>query len=245
MAHLTIQRKSASLGKESVIHVIVPNSPVQHPLKVLYLLHGLSDDASCWSRYTSLEFFLKNETTVVVMPDGGRSFYADTAYGERYFTYVSQELPEWIQFLFPVSAQQQDTFIAGLSMGGYGALKTAFTFPERYGGVAAFSAVCDVRKRCQELTPPLAATLGPNPDWAALDLFALAKKSESAPKKPKIYQWCGTSDFLYQENKEFQKYMESLDFDYHFFESEGDHMWRYWNEQIAKAMEYFGLCHLS
>lgn len=244
MAHFTIERKSSALGKESCIHVLAPNAPVEQPLKVLYLLHGLSDDASCWSRYSSVELFVRNESTVVVMPDGGRSFYADTAYGENYFTYLTQELPEWIRFMFPVSEKREDTFIAGLSMGGYGALKTALTYPERYGGVAGFSSVCDVRKRSDELIQ-MTATLGHDPDWDALDLFTLAKKAEKAPQKPKIYQWCGTSDFLYQENKEFQKLMETLDYDYSFFESEGDHMWRCWNEQIQKAMVFFGLCSLS
>lgn len=245
MAHMTITRKSGALGKESSIYILVPNAPAKEPMKVLYLLHGLSDDASCWSRYTSLELVARSENVAVVMPDGGRSFYADTAYGEGYFTYLTKELPEWIRYLLPVSQKREDTFIAGLSMGGYGAFKAALTYPEQYGGAAGFSSVCNIRRHFEDDSLPVRAAFGDTPDWGALDLFELAKKAESKPLKPKIYQWCGTSDFLYQDNKKFQKLMESLNFDYHFFESEGDHMWRYWNEQVVRAMAFFDLCRLS
>ena len=241
MAEMLITRKAGSLGKESGLRVLVPNCIEEAPAKVLYLLHGLSDDQSCWMRYSSLELFARTRNLVVVMPEGGRSFYADLPSGERYFTYLTQELPEWITGLLPVSRKREDTFIAGLSMGGYGALKAALTYPERYGGVAVFSAVCDVRRHFEDGSLPFRAAVGDQPDWDAVDLYRLAERADWAEQKPKIYQWCGFSDFLYQDNLRFRDRMEQLAFDYHFFESEGDHMWQYWNEQIARAMDFFEL----
>lgn len=241
MAHMTVTRKSGALGKETQLHIIVPNGKVEQPLKVLYLLHGLSDDSSCWSRFTCLERYVRYDDPVIVMPDGGRSFYHDTPYGENYFTYITQELPEWIQSVFPVSKKREDTFIAGLSMGGYGALKAALTYPEQYGGVAAFSSVCDVKRHYEDQSLPVKIMFGEQPCWESLDLYELAKKGNLSEQKPKIYQWCGTSDFLYQDNKKFCSFMETLSYDYHFYESEGDHMWNYWNEQVEKAMLFFNL----
>lgn len=241
MAHLTVTRKSGSLGTETNIHIIAPNAGTEKPLKVLYLLHGLSDDSSCWSRYTSLELFVRDQNLLVVMPDGGRSFYHDLTVGGHYFTYLTKELPEWIQFLFSVSKKREDTMIAGFSMGGYGALKTGLTYPEKYGSIAAFSSVSDVRRHYADGSLPVRQVFGEEPDWAALDLFELASKADASSVKPKIYQWCGTSDFLYQDNKKLQRHMESLSFDYHFFEGNGDHQWKYWNEQIERALVFFDL----
>lgn len=241
MAHMTVTRKSGALGKETQLHILAPNGRVEQPLKVLYLLHGLSDDSSCWSRLTSLELFARNGNFLVVMPDGGRSFYHDTPYGENYFTYITKELPDWIRFLFPVSEKREDTFIAGLSMGGYGALKAALTYPEQYGGVAAFSSVCDVKRHYEDNSLPVKVMFGDQPCWDHLDLYELAKRANCAQQKPLIYHWCGTSDFLYQDNLNFRAHMESLSFDYHFYDGEGDHMWKYWNEQVEKAMVFFNL----
>ncbi len=241
MACMNITRKSGFLRKETQLRILVPNGVAKEPMKVLYLLHGLSDDSSCWTRFTGLELFVREEEVVIVMPDGGRSFYNDTPYDENYFQYLTKELPKWIQFMFPVSSNREDTFIAGMSMGGYGALKAALTYPEQYGGVAAISSVCDVRRHYDDASLPVKAAFGDTPDWAALDLFELAKNAESAENKPKIYHWCGTSDFLYQDNKKFQAYMEHLNFDYSFFESDGDHMWKYWNEQVANVLSFFDL----
>ena len=95
------------------------------PPPVLYLLHGLSDDDTIWLRRTSIERYVAPLGLAVVMPQVHRSFYADEAIGGRYWTFLSEELPEWWRRFFRVSRRREDTFVAGLSMGGYGALKWA------------------------------------------------------------------------------------------------------------------------
>src|SRR4051812_23558049 len=96
---------------------------------VLYLLHGLSDDDTIWQRRTSIERYAAPLGLAVVMPQVARSFYTDEAYGGRFWTYVSEELPALVSELFRVSTAREDTFVAGLSMGGYGALKLALRQP--------------------------------------------------------------------------------------------------------------------
>ena len=109
--------------------------------KVLYLLHGLSDDASAWQRYTSIETLAAAYGLVVVMPSVGRSFYIDQPNGQKYFTYLTEELPHYLADVFDLAPRREDTLIAGNSMGGYGAIKAAFCYPERYRAAASFSGV--------------------------------------------------------------------------------------------------------
>ena len=109
--------------------------------KVLYLLHGLSDDASAWQRYTSIETLAAAYGLVVVMPSAGRSFYTDQPNGQNYFTYLTEELPRYLADVFGLAPRREDTFIAGNSMGGYGAFKAAFLHPELYSAAASFSGV--------------------------------------------------------------------------------------------------------
>jgi S-formylglutathione hydrolase FrmB len=93
------------------------------PPPVLYLLHGLTDDDTAWTRYTSIERYAGGLGLAVVMPQAHRSFYADEAYGMRFWEFLSDELPRLTQHFFRVSGRREDTFVAGLSMGGYGAMK--------------------------------------------------------------------------------------------------------------------------
>src|SRR5512136_2225247 len=105
--------------------------------KVLYLLHGLSDDASAWQRYTSIETVANAYGLVVVMPSVGRSFYIDQPNGQLYFTYLMEELPHYLSDVFDLAPRREDAFIVGLSMGGYGAFKAALLHPERFFAAAS------------------------------------------------------------------------------------------------------------
>jgi len=107
--------------------------------KVLYLLHGLSDDASAWGRFTKIELYARKYGLVVVMPSVGRSFYTDQANGQHYFTYLVEELPRYLEEVFGIKPAREKTLIAGLSMGGYGAMKAALLHPEHYFAAGSFS----------------------------------------------------------------------------------------------------------
>ena len=136
MARIQCDFFSAALGTSVTINVLLPQpdpaartAPRRYP--VLWLLHGLLDDHTTWLRQTSLERYVDGLQLAVVMPAGGRSFYTDMAHGYRYWTYVSEELPALARAWFPLSDQREENFVAGLSMGGYGAFKLALRQPER------------------------------------------------------------------------------------------------------------------
>lgn len=111
---------------------------------VLYLLHGLSDDHTIWQRRTSIEKYVNEMNLAVVMPAVDRSFYTDMWHGNRYWTYISEELPNVARFLFPISGAREDNFVAGLSMGGYSAMKLGLTYPDCFAAAASLSGALDV-----------------------------------------------------------------------------------------------------
>ncbi len=140
---------SESLGMCSSAYVILPQttmgqigmtgagSPDSCP--VLYLLHGLSDDHSIWLRRTSIERYAAAYGIAVVMPNGHRSYYSDMSSGLKYFTYISEELPKIMGSFFKFSRKKEDTFVAGLSMGGFGAMKLALNCPDQFAAAGCFS----------------------------------------------------------------------------------------------------------
>ncbi|QZY28381.1 alpha/beta hydrolase [Nocardioides coralli] len=205
MALLTADLFSEALEVGTSITVVLPQSTQtqigvaavdvpDHGWPVLYLLHGLSDDHTAWVRYTSIERYATAAGLAVVMPAAGRSFYADEAHGHRYWTWISAELPQRVGEMFRLSARPGDTYVAGLSMGGYGALKLALTHPERYAGAASLSGAVDVRslterpERRELLTRVFDGTVG-----ADDDIFELLDRADVSTVPP-LYLGCGTEE---------------------------------------------------
>ena len=124
MALLETRFDSEVLALSLGMNIILPEHPTawDEPPAVLYLLHGLTDDHTIWSRRTSIERYASDYPLVIVMPDVYKSFYCDMAHGSDYWKFVSEELPMFINRWFNVSSDPAKTFVAGLSMGGYGAM---------------------------------------------------------------------------------------------------------------------------
>ena len=125
MAFLKCTHYAKTLSMNRDFYAVIPENG-KAPYKTVYLLHGLSDNATCWSRYTSCERYAKANELALIMPDGDRSFYTDMKKGFKYYSYITEELITQCERLFPaLSPKKEDRFIAGLSMGGYGAIKAA------------------------------------------------------------------------------------------------------------------------
>jgi putative tributyrin esterase len=210
-----------------------------HP--TLWLLHGLSDDESTWSRSTSIERYVEPLGLSLVMPNVHRSFYTNMHKGYRYWDFVSQELPEKARGFFPLSSVREDNFVAGLSMGGYGALKLALILPERFAAAASLSGVTDVAQWADEGTEDFELVFGTGEPrrGSAHDLFQLATSLANSDRpKPRLYQCCGTEDSLHAQNLRFRDAIQDLDFDYLYEEGPGDHDWDYWDKAIARVLSW-------
>jgi putative tributyrin esterase len=210
-------------------------------LPVLYLLHGLSDDHTAWCRNTSIERYVEQKELAVVMPAANRSFYTDMKFGYPYGTFISEELPKIVRLFFHVSDRREDTFIAGLSMGGYGALKMALVHPGQYAAAASLSGAVDMAA-VPGLDDSIELELIFKDKYKLAgsddDLFYLARKTCELPVKPKIYQCCGTDDFLYAANIKFRDFMNGLSFDFIYEEEPGTHEWGYWDKKIQKVLAW-------
>lgn len=241
---------SEALGMRTTMGVILPqpvaNQPAK-PFRTLYLLHGHSDDHTAWQRWTSIERYVEGLNMAVIMPNVHRSFYTDMAHGHRYWTFVSEEVPALARSIFPLSAERADNFVAGLSMGGYGAFKMALAHPERFAAAASLSGAVEIRyavneegpDRDEEWLAQMRNIFGPDLKKVAdgpEDLRTLARQAANAPEKPRLYQCCGTEDFLYESNLSFRDFLRGLPFDLTYEEGPGEHNWAFWDRMIQNAL---------
>lgn len=252
MAFLQVQFFSGTLNVASTVNVILPepNQGIgmeaaragQLP-KVLYLLHGYSDDHSIWMRRTSVERYAAAHNLAVIMPAVNHSFYTNEAQGERYWDYISQELPQTMHSFFRLSDRPEDTFAAGLSMGGYGAMKLALTYPERFAAAGSFSGGVDmagtIAGRDDQFKAQMRRVFGDleKLPGSANDLFHLMKTKPD--KAPRLYVSCGTADFLYGQHQRFVPALKTCGWDVTAYEKPGAvHEWGFWDEEIRKFIPW-------
>lgn len=256
MATMEFHFYSKALKRVTAVNVILPEVHKKKPgignpggaYKTLYLLHGLSGDHTNWMRKTSIERYANTYNIAVVMPEVGRSWYTDTACGEKYLTFVAEELPTICRSYFVgMSDKREDNYIAGLSMGGYGAMKIALTHPESFCGCASLSGALDITRKNRDRNLD---------EWRALfgydlqdfdqllgtehDVFALVRKNHAAGLPfPKLYLWCGTEDPLIFNNHWMRDLLQELNIAHTYSESEGDHSWKWWDLHIQDVLEFF------
>ena len=250
MAHLRCDFFSEVLGLSTSMTVVLPQQttaqigmagtarPDGHPL--LYLLHGLSDDDTTWLRRTSVERYVAPLGLAVVMPQVHRSFYSDEVHGSRYWTFLSEELPEVVHSFFRLSTHRADTFVAGLSMGGYGAMKWALRQPERFAAAASLSGSLDIadRQRWRDKPEVMRRIFG-DAEVAGTDADLLALLDRADPAVlPELYVCCGTNDRLIDSNRQFVDRATAAGIDVRSDFDEGDHSWTYWDARIRDVLAW-------
>lgn len=242
-----------SLGMGTSMTVLMPQAaagigmagtedaaPGREDVPVLYLLHGLSDDCTIWERRTSIERYASEKGIAVVMPQVARSFYCDEAVGEAYWTFLSEELPQLLARTFRVSTAREDTFVAGLSMGGFGAFKLALNHPERFAAAASLSGALDLREHSL-------ADAGGHLDRRVWD----GRRIEGTPDDlvglvgaadpdalPALFLDCGTEDFLLQSNRTFLDAAQSAGVEISARLRAGAHTWDFWDTSIQDVLEW-------
>jgi S-formylglutathione hydrolase FrmB len=244
MAFIQCNFSSETLAIGVSMNVLLPDpkpgQPADMKYPTLFLLHGLSDDHTAWMRYTSIERYVRNKQIAVVMPAVNRSFYTDMAGGFPYWTFISQELPAKARAYFPLSDKREDTFAAGLSMGGYGAFKLALRRPDLFAAAASLSGALDINGNKDRWARDFRYIFGEDaPIPPDDDLFLLAEKvAASDGPKPKLYQACGTDDYLYPANRKFLDHSRSLGLDLEYEDGPGGHTWDLWDDNIRRVLEW-------
>ena len=159
MVKIQCHFRAKSLFTPATIHVLLPSffahantvetldevyKDNKFSYKTLFLLHGGVEDAQSWLSYINIEKYADKHNMAVVLPSVGNSFYADLVHGPAYWTFISEELPRFVHSVFPLSDKPEDNFVAGLSMGGYGALKLALNKPNQFNAAASLSGAIDI-----------------------------------------------------------------------------------------------------
>ena len=213
------------------------------PWKTLYLLHGMSDDHTIWQRRTSIERYAAEKGIAVVMPTTHLGWYTDMHLGFNYFTFITEELPVICRAFFPrMSKDRNDTYVAGLSMGGYGALKCGLRAAGTFSKAASLSGAVDIVDVCKTNGGKgLFYDIFGDPDQVKdsfNDLFKAAEDMKNDETRPDVYIWCGTEDFLYKANVKMRDHLTKLGYNLMYEESPGDHQWKYWDEKIQAVLDW-------
>ena len=261
MALLQVNFFSDSLCRQAIFNAVIPigkpkDAPKREkrPFKTLYLFHGLTGNYTDWVTHTRIAYLAEERNLAVIMPSADNSFYVDNEKAfAMYGDYFGRELVEITREMFPLSDKREDTFVAGLSMGGYGAIRTGLKYNKTFGAIAALSSalITDEAVTSTNNTPTI---IGRRSYFESVfgDLDKLTG-SDNDPKGlvtslknssadiPAIYMCCGTEDFLLENNRDFHNFLKDKDVNHTYAESPGAHTWEFWNEYILKVLDWLPL----
>ena len=262
MAIIEVNFISKCLMRTVTFNAIIPvdkfgpqaENAEQKPLKTLYLLHGIFGNYTDWVNGTRIQAWAEANDLAVIMPSGENRFYLDDEKsGELYREFIGKELVEFTRKLFPLSDKREDTFIAGLSMGGYGAIRNGLKYAENFGCVIGLSAalVHDTWKDADNSAPIF--TFRRNYYEAIFGEYDKVKGSDKDPKAlllklkeegrpvPKMYLCCGTEDGLVTANRDFRDFLNENGVDLTYVEGPGKHDWVFWDTYIKKVLDWLPL----
>ena len=215
--------------------------------KTLYLLHGLWGNCTDWVTCSRLRQWAEKRDLAVVMPSGDNSFYIDRPESNNnYGKFLGEELIEMTRRMLPLSEKREDTFIGGLSMGGFGAMRNGLKYNDVFGAVVSFSGAFHLT-HYEAFDPKTRAfgeaLFGPMDEAMKSDKnpAVLAKLLAEKVQKPRIYMSCGTEDDLMPPNRAFKKVLEDNGFDVTWHEAPGGHDWDFWNDEMQLVLDWLPL----
>lgn len=227
--------KSEALGAPITYHVVLPpdyeKSRLRYP--VLYLLHGLNGRSSNWLSRTNLAEYLRREPMIVVLPEGGNLWYVNSPKGKMEDHLIKELIPE-VDLAYRTIPLRGARAIAGLSMGGYGALLLGFKHPQLFALAGSFSGAVAVPQSDSGSAKEVFGDVG-----SALrkenDLLELIKTAK--PPLPFLYLDCGTEDRLVESNRRFMQALHAAKIPYEYHELPGAHTWPYWDSQVQQLIQ--------
>ena len=260
MAFIHMNMFSEKLMRTVGVNVILPvdkltfpGMPVREdkPYKTLYLLHGVFGSYVDWVNGTRIQRYAEEHDLVVVMPSGDNAFYVDQPKGHNYYgEFIGEELVNVTRKMFPLSKKREDTFIGGLSMGGFGALRNGLKYSDTFGYIVALSGALlvdgmpgrnndvemfiDSRDYAESCFGNLDELLesDKNPKYIVDQMLKAGRTF------PEIYMACGTEDGLLGVNREMAAFLKDHQVNVTYEEGPGNHEWDFWDTYIKKAIEW-------
>jgi S-formylglutathione hydrolase FrmB len=223
------------------------------PPKTLFLLHGISGNAANFIHNTPVHFYSQQYGIAIIMPEVQRSFYQDMKGGLLYYSYITKELPALCAELFNISVAREDLMIAGMSMGGYGAMLAALGAPDVFSACGAFAPACDIKGQVASykqyagfgqvgyrMEYEFSGIFGESrevPDGS--DLYQLIEKVSTEKVRPRLYLSVGTEDPIRDQVLLFRDHAQRLDIDMMYEEWQGEHDWIFGNEALKRMLAHF------
>lgn len=256
MAIIQVNFVSNTLKRTVPFMVILPidkiyapgeQSTVPEKFKTLYLLHGLLGNYTDWTSNTRIQQWAEARNLAVVMPSGDNSFYVDQLTPNNdYGTFIGRELVEITRKMFPLSDKREDTFLAGLSMGGFGAIRNGLKYAETFGYVAGLSSALHFFEQPQDFHSLLGEELVFGDLRAAAETdknprVALTQLRKRNGPVPQMYMSCGLQDGLLEASRSFRVYLQENGVEPVYEETDGHHDWDFWNDQIQKVLDWLPL----
>lgn len=251
MGMLHFDLMSEKLGYQNSLYVILPDCvrDGEAPEGILYLLHGGTGNGLDWIRYSSIERYSWPYKLAVVMTEtDGSNFYADMVHGYSYFSYLTEEVPNSLEALLPILKGVEKRYVAGFSMGGYGAFKWAFNKPDYFTAAANLSGVSfvmDILSNPKHQSPDKLAMIENN--WGSLDALQGSDSDSKAwidnavankTKLPKLFAAIGTEDPSYALCQDYLAYCDKMGVPIHYEEMPGGHVWEVWDEMIKRFLAF-------
>lgn len=259
MAILKIDVYARTLGRTVTVEAIAPLESLEEGQTCygLYLLHGVQGSyinwstAACAFRVLGQYNAAHKRKIALIMPSGANSFYHPApGRSEDYERFVGEELVQLTRALLPLSSARANTGIAGLSMGGYGALRTGLLYPDTFGFAGGLSSALltqDMAAHCREdgafyENPAfLREVLGPieGIESSDHDVLALSRRVP-AQKRPKLYLACGKQDGLLDLSQGLHAAWQQEGVAHRYEEHEGAHEWTFWEWGLQRILNYIG-----
>ncbi len=263
MAFISSNFYSAALGQEVDLEIYLPNdytnkTSISQPQAVIYFLHGLSRSQKYFKELSATNRYARDNQLAVVYISAPQSWYSDMVHGMKYYTYITEELPKLLKSMYGLEFPREKTFLAGLSMGGYGTWKIGLSRPDMFSAIAPMSAPCDMKTVAEMIKKRKAAgadTSGFSSFFSAFgddmnikdedDIFCLLEKVSKLPaeQQPRIRSMCGKQDELisiYKQNVKLDEFAKTLPLaDYKFWRWDGAHEYSFWDRAILHAIAFF------
>lgn len=244
MALMDIGFFSESLGMAVHCMALLPHAREGETLpkrQTLYLLHGYGDSYTSWIRKTNLERYAAHHNLAVIMPDAQKSAYTDMTHGGKFFTYIADELPGKMRAFLPLSERREDTFIAGFSMGGYGAFKIGLARPMQYAAIGCISAGISNDTPDTVALRELRTGGRPLKDTEEDVPASIARAAALGKDAPHIYHTIGQEDFLLSGARETRDLLLSYPgdpFHYIYEEKPGKHGWEFCDGALRDFLQW-------
>lgn len=260
MAYLQVNLLSRCLMRTVPVNVILPvdklvfpgqPEPEEKPLKTLYLLHGIFGSYVDWVNGTRIQRYADENDLAVVMPSGDNAFYVDQAASNNFYgEFVGRELVELTRRMFPLSRKREDTYIGGLSMGGYGAMRNGLKYADTFGAIISLSGAMHFEEMAERSGETgffmtsgsyVDALFGDRTELREGDCNpkVLARRLHDSGKPiPRIYMACGDKDSLLPANNAMAEYLRQLGADITYEVGPGAHEWDFWDTYIKRAIEW-------